>query len=163
MLLMAMGRTLYKNNQFDMLQFAPWLGGVSGTGKTIVRKVMQSYYDKSTRTQLGGKTSEGFGMEKLPGKSLILWKDVGKLGGGKPFPVSAAEIKNLIDGGEEMDVNKKGIAAVDEDVNGAQEDVGKDACNGLYRRLYAHRHPPLVHHHPPSSAMCKPGSPCHTK
>ena len=51
---------------------------------------------------------------------LILWKDIGKLDGNKPFPVHASEIKNLIDGGEEMDVNKKGIAAIDEDVTGAR-------------------------------------------
>ena len=41
--------------------------------------------------------------------------------------------------------------------------LAKDGCNGLYRRLYAHQHPPLVHNPPPSGAMCKPGSPCHTK
>ena len=32
-----------------------------------------------------------------------MWKDVGKEAR-KEFPISAAEVKNLIDGGEEMDV-----------------------------------------------------------
>ena len=48
-LLSAMGRGLYKNGQFDLMQFAPWLFGESGTGKAVVRKILQSCYDSSLR------------------------------------------------------------------------------------------------------------------
>ena len=41
--------------------------------------------------------------------------------------------------------------------------LAKDGCNGLYGRFHAREHPSFVHHPPPPGAMCKPGSPCHTK
>ena len=41
--------------------------------------------------------------------------------------------------------------------------LAKDGCNGLYGRFHAREHPSFVHHPPPPGAMCKPGSPFHTK
>jgi hypothetical protein len=114
----ALGRVLFKNHQFDKMQFMLWLWDESGTGKTVIRNVIRAFFARSLRTQISFKSSGDFGLEKLPDKAFIMWKDVGKEAR-KDFPISAAEVKNLIDGGEEMDVNQKGIKAIDEDVTGS--------------------------------------------
>ena len=118
MLYGALGRVLFKNHQFDKMQFMLWLWDESGTGKTVIRNVIRAFFARSLRTQISCKSSGDFGLEKLPDKALIMWKDVGKEAR-KEFPISAAEVKNLIDGGEEMDVNQKGIKAIDADVTGS--------------------------------------------
>jgi hypothetical protein len=77
MLYGALGRVLFKNHQFDNMQFMPWLWDESGTGKTVIRDVIRAFFARSLRSQISCKSSGDFGMEKLLDKAFIMWKDVG--------------------------------------------------------------------------------------
>eukprot|EP01043_Picozoa_sp_COSAG02_P040546 COSAG02_NODE_3291_length_6997_cov_7.096260_2_plen_407_part_00 len=101
---------------FDGMRFHLWIWGDSTTGKTLIRKVVRkAFFSKGEVSQISNNMQKEFGFEKLVGKNLILWKDIDAPEPGEKF-VSASFYRECADGGEEVDVSRKGIRNIDADI-----------------------------------------------
>jgi hypothetical protein len=118
-LLGALGRNKYPLHKHDKMRFLTYIFGDTTTGKTVIRDSdKRAFYGKKTGDYctLSGKASADFGLEKTQGVNMIFMQDITKQPA-KDFPISSEQIKNLVDGGEDTDVNRKGKAQIDIDVD----------------------------------------------
>jgi hypothetical protein len=118
MLLGALGRNKYPLHMHDAMRFLTYIFGDTTTGKTVIRDSdKKAFYGSKTGDYccLSGKASADFGLEKTEGVNIIFMQDITKQQG-KDFPISCEQLKNLVDGGEDTDVNRKGKKQIDIDV-----------------------------------------------
>jgi hypothetical protein len=98
LLLALMGRTLFKTGTWDDYAVMYWLYGPSRVGKTLVNFILSHFFQPSSKVQVTSQGRKAFNKEGLVGKTFIWFTDP-KHGSDGNFPMAAAELQLLIEGG----------------------------------------------------------------
>lgn len=102
----ALGRLFYDVGQYDNWQFAPYLKGLAGTGKSTLVALMAEFYDASAVGTLDNDMEETFGLMSLHDKDLLLAPEI------RPtFKLSQARYQTMVSG-EPMSVPRKNQATI---------------------------------------------------
>merc|ERR1712070_1084406 len=79
------------------MPFWVFMWGQSGTAKTVLAMVLAQFFPADKGLKITTKTEDQFGLQKLPGKELLIFPEVRKPGRGKDFPVDSATMNLIID------------------------------------------------------------------
>lgn len=89
----AFGRLFYDVGQYDDWQFAPYLKGLAGTGKSTLVKMMTKFYDASAVGTLSNDMEETFGLMSLHDKDLLVAPEI------RPnFKLAQAHFQTMVSG-----------------------------------------------------------------
>lgn len=103
------GRTLFQVGQLDNWQVMPYLVGLGGTGKSVLLKILHSFFRPGAIGNLPANREEVFGMANFLHKELVIGRDM-------PAKLSNAlsqEQMQCMTSGEEMGIARKGTTAID--------------------------------------------------
>ena len=89
----AFGRLFYDVGQYDDWQFAPYLKGLAGTGKSSLVKMMGKFYDPSMVGTLSNDMETTFGLMSMCDKDLLLAPEI------RPcFKLAQASFQTMVSG-----------------------------------------------------------------
>jgi hypothetical protein len=79
------------------MPFWVYMWGQSGTAKTVLAMVLAQFFSTDKWLKVTTNTEDQFGLQKLPGKELLIFPEVRKPGRGKDFPIDSATMNLMID------------------------------------------------------------------